>query len=273
MTRHCLLRALLVLIVSAPAFAQTTPEEAGFKAKADAYASGSEISRQSNLWVMETRLKPMRLVTVDITDPKTGKKKPTVVWYVVYQGVVRPLARRSNVRDTTPVNTVDPAPGPALFVPEFTIVATDAGKTAVYRDEVLPEAVAAIEKREKRKYSNTAQVVGPIPAETPYDALTENVVEGVATFRGIDPETDFFTLLASGFSNGYEVSDGPDGEPLVWRKTVAQKFWRPGDRFDQREGEFKLRGKADWIYRPDEVADPLVGIEEKSDATDGGLEN
>ena len=53
----------------------------------------------------------------------------------------------------------------------------------------------------------------------------------------------------SGFSNGYKVSAGPNGEEVVTRRTLMQKFWRPGDRFDQNEEEIRLKGEPQWIYR------------------------
>ncbi len=279
------LLAFAVLAVTSPAArAQTTPEEAGFKAIAASEATGEEISRQRNLWVMEVRLKPVRLVNVDVTDPKTGEKKKTLVWYVVYQAINRPITRRDDVRDTVPVNVVDPPPGPAMFVPEFTIVATDSEAAVVYEDEVIPEALAAIRKREKKPYLSTAEVIGPIPTETPLGSTNEQVVEGVATFRGIDPATDYFTLFASGFTNGYALAGPPptpeeaplvlldeDGKPIAWRKTIAQRFWRPGDEFNQNEGEFRLRGNPVWTYRPDRAETPAADPAEP-DADDEAAE-
>jgi hypothetical protein len=258
--------ALGVSVLATSGSAQTTPEEAGFLAKLPSTATGQEMTEQSNLWVMEVRLKPMRMVTANITDPKTGEQKRTLVWYVVYQAVNRPLTGPTNVRDTVPVNEFDPPPGPPQFVPAFTLVTNDNGNVRVYEDEVLPEAIAAIEKRERRPYPNGVRVVGDVPEAIPYDAENEpreQIIEGIATFRGIDPETDYFTLLGTGFSNGYKMGDRPGGgEPLVWRKTLVQKYWRPGDRFEQNEGEFRFRGEPTWTFRPDEVEDPLVGIEE-----------
>jgi hypothetical protein len=51
-----------------------------------------------------------------------------------------------------------------------------------------------------------------------------------------------------GFSNGYQLID-VDGKKEVVRKTLMQKYWRPGDRFDEREKEIRQDGDPQWIYR------------------------
>lgn len=47
-------------------------------------------------------------------------------------------------------------------------------------------------------------------------------------------------------------SDKLDTEqpPPVWRKSIVQKFWRPGDAFLQDETEIRKVGKPRWLYRP-----------------------
>ena len=80
-------------------------------------------------------------------------------------------------------------------------------------------------------------------------------IYGVATWRNIDPETDFFSVTLRGFSNGYEIRPGPDGNPVVWRKSIVQKFTRRGDRFDPTQREFALDGEPQWVYLPDPAAE------------------
>lgn len=223
----------------------------GFDIVVPAAPSGPELTNQPNLWVLETHLKPLRMIQVELTDPETGKKERQPVWYLVYKVVNRPLDRRDG-GDRTPVNETDPEPGPPLFVPEFTLVAQDAGDQTVYQDEILPEAHAAIERRERMQLKNSVQVVSPIPEEASQDSRSEKALYGVATWRGIDPGADFYTLYLSGFSNGYTHDEGPDGEQRVLRKTIVVDFWRPGDRFNPNEREYRLRGEPRWIYRVDE---------------------
>ena len=71
-------------------------------------------------------------------------------------------------------------------------------------------------------------------------------------WEGVKATTDYFTVYMSGFSSGYKLGKGPDGNPLTLRRTIVQEYWRPGDRFDQSEQEFRRRGEPRWIYRVDE---------------------
>ena len=53
----------------------------------------------------------------------------------------------------------------------------------------------------------------------------------------------------TGFSNGYEVTKGPNGDEIVLRKTLVQEYWRPGDELLQDEREIRSVGEPQWIYR------------------------
>lgn len=251
-----LLPALLLTVVAAdrPVRAQQAQLSEGFQVTLDATATIKEMNAQNNLWVMEVTLKPMRMRWVELTDPQTGTKKKELVWYLVYKVVNRPLEARDQTVDLTPVNDDDPLPTP-LFVPEFTLVTNDEGGPEIYPDVVLAEAQADIVQREKRPLKNAIQIVGPVPPLTPKEAKEENAIYGVAMWRGVDPDTDFFTVYLTGFSNGYRTITGPDGKPLTARKTIMVEYWRPGDRFDPIETEFRLRGEPKWLYRPDEAKD------------------
>jgi hypothetical protein len=68
-------------------------------------------------------------------------------------------------------------------------------------------------------------------------------------WRGIDPEADKYTVYLTGFSNGIRKLNGPDNMPIVQTKTIMQKYWRKGDRFDAQEPEISLEGDSRWTYR------------------------
>lgn len=240
----------------------------GFDIVVPAAPTGPELTFQPNLWVLETHVKPLRMIQVELTNPETGKKESQPVWYLVYKVINRPLDRRTDRADLVPVNEQDPEPGPPLFVPEFTLVTNDSGVQRVYSDEILPEALAAIERRERMPLKNSIQVVGPIPEETPRGSKKEKATYGVATWRGIDPDADFYTVYMSGFSSGYEQVEGPDGNPLTQRKTIVLDFWRPGDEFNPNEREFRLRGEPRWTYRVDEPQAGAVEVGPKEGAAE-----
>ncbi len=202
--------------------------------------TGEERNAQPDLWALEVLYKPVRMIQVELTDPKTGKTSKELVWYLAYRAIVR---------STSGVPVADKAEDRPIFVPEFTLVVDSKKGPQVYHDRVLPAAQTAIIKRERYKYKNSVEIVGPIPKITPDRAKTVSSLDGVATWTGINPDVVFFTIYFSGFSNGYKVQAGPDGEEVVTRRTLMQKFWRPGDRFDQNEEEIRFKDDPQWIYR------------------------
>ncbi len=323
-----LLCTCVTLLLVRTATAQSTQ---GFDNSAKALATGTERKAQNNLFVLEVNLKPPRMISVDITDPKTGIKKRNNVWYLCYRAIRRQIEQKQDQSDTTPRNIFDPPPtnpttgklSELMFLPEFTLVTDDNGIQNIYDDEILPEAQAAIMDRERQVFQNSVEIVGPIPPITAVGATKLNARYGVAMWRGIDPETDHFTIFMTGFSNGYKLVYGPvsyqdlsqlvknsklrisdqvwngtgnwltagelgnlfdarkipppnaidavwyyttstdrlaDGPPpQIWRKTLIQKYWRPGDQFDENETEFRQDDhqgnthEPTWIYRPDNV--------------------
>jgi hypothetical protein len=278
----------------------------GFQVRLDPASTNEEILRQDQLYVMEVTFKPMRMRWVYLTDPRTGVKKREVVWYLVYKAVNRPLDRRADTSNLRPRNVEDPVPR-MMFVPEFTLVATDGGKRVAYHDVVIPEALADIRKRESKPHrrlvlKDSVNVVGPVPPVTPETAKTDNAVYGVAMWRGVDPDTDFFTVYMSGFSNAFmnraaaerltqpqlaEIDVGLGGKPqeaaamkkdellrrlfpggagngIIYRKTIVQKYQRPGDRFFLTETEISRDGDPQWMYWPEDFTGGGKGKPPKS---------
>lgn len=215
--------------------------------KIPALATGEELAAQPALWVMEVNFKPLRFIKVDITNPQTGNVEPKYVWYVVYRAINRPLAAQQ-VADR-PANPLDKPVLPQQFIPEFTLVTTDGDAPKLYHDQALPEAVAAISRRERRAFKSSVDVVTDVPPPSTPKAETDTAIYGVATFVGIDPRADKYTLYMTGFSNGMKVVDAPDGTKGVLHKTIEMEYWRPGDQFDQDEPEIRLQGQPRWIYR------------------------
>jgi hypothetical protein len=203
--------------------------------------TGEEISGQPDIWALEIRFKPVRMNYCELTDPASGKSAKQLVWYLAYRVVVR---EGSRMAEATAALRERP-----IFVPEFTFATDDDGKQKVYQDRILPEAQRAINRRERHQYKNTVEIVGPLPDATPEGAKVLKTLDGVATWTGIDPNTDYFAVYLTGFSNGYKTGKGPDGQEIILRRTLVQKFWRPSDRFDQTEDEIRLKDEPVWIYR------------------------
>jgi len=205
------------------------------------------------------------MIPVDITDPKTGKKNREFVMYLVYKAVNRPLKRKVDTASFKPQNDEDRIPR-HQFVPEATLVTEDNGIQNIYIETIVPEAQKIIQRRESRKptdpvYKNSVEIVGDLPEITPHDAKSENALYGMLMWRGVDPKADYFTVFLTGFNSSYKKIKGPDGEELIVRRVIQQKYWRPGDQFDQNEKEFRHREDPKWIDRPDEApAKPVAAV-------------
>lgn len=197
--------------LAAPAFAQDNASNKGFTIKAVASATGSERQSQTNLWVLEVQLKPLRLMRVPLPNPKTGKQRDEVVHYLIYKVVNRDLGEGKDASDSDPLNQFDPEVTPPLFVPEVTLITTD-GEQKIYDDQLIPEAQKLIKQREKlppgAELKNTVDITGAIPPLTP--AGEQDIAwYGVAMWRGVDPAADFLMIKLAGFSNGYKLVRGP----------------------------------------------------------------
>ena len=247
--------------------AQQVRSDRGFSYRANALASGDERNSQEGLWVLEVQYKSLRMIYIDLTDPKTGKQKKELIWYLAYKVLNRPFEGQQDDSDKKPLNQFDKPPNEKpIFVPEFTLMTADNGVQRIYEDEILPEAQAAIIKRERQTFRNSVEVVGPIPEITPFDAtkMEENAIYGLAMWRGVNPETDYFTVFLSGFSNGYRYVKGPvsygqlselvDNGELLPSDTVwdGKSDWvtaaNVGDLFDKNEQPAENSDTASWYF-------------------------
>jgi len=250
-----------------PQFASAQPAlNRGFDQPAPAFASGEERNRQRDLWVLEVHFKSMRMIWVDITDPATGEQSREQIWYLPFKAVNRPITSQQ-ASDRQPVNQLDPVPERPKFIPEFTLVTYDNPAneipSQIYMDDVLPEAVATVNVIEARRdidplLKDTVSIIRDLPDAAAEEERNPDWLYGVATWRGVDPETDFFKVILTGFSNGYEIKPGPGGEDVTWRKVLVQRFSRLGDRFDPDQIEFKFIGDPQWEYQPDAPAAPAT---------------
>jgi hypothetical protein len=261
--------------------AQTIDFNQAFDAKAASVASGEELKKQSNLFVLEVEFRPVGMLEVELTNPQTGRKEKKLVWYQVYRTVNRELESPVDKTKIQTENPQDPIPDPYL-IPEFFLVVQGKDSLKVYQDVVLPEAVAAIAEREKvwkieksRKIElkNSVQIIQRIPDPIPENEKSPQWIYGVATWVDVDPETDHFAIFAEGFSNGY-LPGTLDGEPVMQRKTIVMDFWRPGDFYNQTDREIRRHPESPeprWIYRPSGI-DDIDGIVTTSAPVDASNE-
>ena len=246
-------------------WAQEATLDRGFVVAVKPYVTGVEVARQLNVWEMEIQMKPMRL----IMSPVPNKPEPQQVWYLAFRAIPRPIIKNTVGTDTNPLNTLDPPPGPPLFIPQLTVVTYEDRETEIpveiHVDRVLPAAVKKVNVIERpglasQTFVDSVSVVRPVPEPVAADAPEQTWIYGVATWSGVDPKTDFFKVILQGFSSVYEVR-GEGDEQRTWRKVLVQKFTSRGDEFDPTQLEFEFDGKPFWEYQPDKMSKAEIAAE------------
>jgi hypothetical protein len=248
-----LLAATLVAFAAASPQAVRAQSDQGFSTVVRPLVTGEEISAQDDLWALQVSLKPMRMVYVPVTNPRTGQKSSELVWYLVYKVVNRALPKRAEAPDSVPVNVEDAAP-PAVFVPKATLVIEDPDIRRVIVDSIVPDALGVIMARERLDLKTSVQIAGELSKPQLANAKDEQTKYGVFMFRGVDPRTTAFSVYLSGFSSAYKIGKDASGNPMYLRRTIVIPYRRPADQFDQFEKEIRQQGDAKWIYMPDDAA-------------------
>ena len=171
--------------------------------------------------------------------------------------------------------TVEPVNHSIRFFPTFVLQCHDVGQA--YLDQVLPEAVERIRQREdpRRPLRNSVTISdASIPVSTEYE---DRSVWGVATWVGVDPRTDFFSVYVQGLTNAYRwqdpetafrAGDPPGTGRRLSQKTLQLNFWRPGDAIDPEESEIRFGMPNKTQVPPGKTADellPLYRVQERVD--------
>ena len=206
-----------------------------------------------NVWGLTFTFKPIRFIRVPGAD---GKER--LVWYMIYHvknGPTKYFVDDPNSEKREDV-IAEPVTEPFLFLPRFILESHDVKQT--YDERILPDVVAAIRNREdkNRPLLTTVQMTGEIPPST---ETADRSVWGVATWEGVDPRTDRFTIFVHGLTNAYKWEDAPGvykkGDPLAKGRTYLYQvlklnFWRPSDTRFEHEDEirFGIPGDVDYAW-------------------------
>ena len=211
------------------------------------------------LWISEVQYKPVRLMRLEIRDPRTGVVQKELVRYMVYRMILRDytelagaeqaeLRRKLDDPNLDPANTLDSESAQPLHLPRFILKTEDHDLNETYVDEINLQIQTAVFQREfgrrglDLKMMNSVEAISEIGEPVPgadKDALSK-AVYGVAVWRDVNPKADFFSVIMSGFSNAYRISTDASGKRIVEEKVIVQRFARPGDEFEQEELEFRL---------------------------------
>jgi hypothetical protein len=178
---------------------------------------------KQGIWVLDFAFRPVRVIQVDL--PNKGRKYIHYLYYQVSNHTGKPR----------------------MFVPQFSLV-TDTGKRI--EASPVPIAVERIQVREDPTIPLLGEVstMGVIPVSS--KPGIDDAVFGVATWEGVDPNADKFSVYVRGLSDGYqEVHASGDGKPVVKYKTLRLDFIRRGDKFDLKDREIQVMDPPfEWIY-------------------------
>jgi len=212
-----------------------------FETSVDGRPNGQEVKR--DLWCLGFAFKPPRLIDVDV--PVAGLKMARRrLWYLVYrvrnEGVftveidAADSSRRELKRVERPIRFVP------LFVLETRQAVVEAEGLAAYRsyaDRIVPTAIPEIERRERvgRPLLDTAAMAaGEIaPGEERW---------GVAIWENVHPDIHFFSIVASGLTNRFQVRlpTAAGAAPSVVLESLRLDFWHRGDDRNPAEAEIGL---------------------------------
>jgi hypothetical protein len=162
-----------------------------------------------DVWVLDFRFHDLRSIAVDV--PGEGRKTVSYLRYRVSNNTGRPRT----------------------FRPDFQLVAQD--RSAVHREVVIPAAVEAIRRAEA---ADNPPVLLDAKAIAAKPIPEDGTVAGVATWVGVDPQSNRLSVFVGGLSNARVVTD--DG--VERRKTLQLNFIRKGD-------EVRFVPPAQWLYR------------------------
>jgi hypothetical protein len=203
-----------------------------------------------DVWTLNFRYKPPRILTVDGFDDK-GNPAKQIAWYMWYQ-----VYNRSGE--------------PVTFVPEFVLVTTDLNNNGAYLDEPQPFIFEQIKKYEDRTITkerpngvlNLLTTIEmsrkPIAASRP-DAFPR-LASGLAVWTDMAekaPKTNKFSVYVVGLSNGVAVEQKllPNDQlaTITKKKTLRLDFIRPTDDVRQQISDIQpdeSAGPAEtWVYR------------------------
>jgi hypothetical protein len=216
------------------------------------FPESKNVAFRRYVYYLDIKFKSMRMIDVDVPQPN-GVMKKKKIWYLVYS-VTNPGKVLPSVEAPDGSFQLQDSQKPVRFIPQLRLMSHESGK--IYRDRVIPVAVAAIRMREdpNREFLNSAEIAREIPVG--------QTLWGVATWEDVDPEIDRFSILVTGLTNAYRWEDAPNapqpgaavgqGRKFL-TKTLKLNFWRPGDEFYETEKEFRYgipgQPNYEWIYR------------------------
>lgn len=209
---------------------QWTPN---YSPKSDTLISKSkDVNFRNDVYCLEFSFKPVRMIQVG----------NDLVWYLLYRvrymgGDLRPEPQKDNFGNNIYANPQAVSAQWVRFVPSFTLTAIKENRE--YIDEINPAAKALIAAKERVGapiYDSIEIISQRIDLTT---ELANKEVWGVATWRQVDPRTDFFSVRVKGLTNAQKLVL-KDGQFTYPQKSLVLYFSRPGDTINQTEDQIRF---------------------------------
>lgn len=221
-------------------------------------ARGGRLEYPRDVWCLEFAFKAPRRMAVEVPAPD-GRMRRTTVWYLVYR--VRNTGGRRVLIGEDAEGSPDPSQRvvetfekPIRFLPHFVLESREGlsqGEGLVkyrgYLDRLMPAAMAAI-----RRVEDPARTFLDSAAMAATDIQPGEERWGVATWEGIDPRIDYFSIYVRGLTNatrwrkqpGSSIgpSDPPGAKMEETLESLRLDFWRPGEAGGLEDIQIGYRG-------------------------------
>ncbi|MFN9719250.1 MAG: hypothetical protein ACK58L_11175 [Planctomycetota bacterium] len=130
-----------------------------------------------DLWIAEVQIKSIRLMKIELPDPKSGELKKEIVRYMVWRAIRRDptelagpdrnnLIQKLTDPQRDPTNVLDPESAIPLRLPRFTLQTQDSNGLVLqtYVDDINPEIQMAVFRREMGRRSDSLKLMNSIEA-------------------------------------------------------------------------------------------------------------
>jgi hypothetical protein len=249
----------------------------------DTFEFAKNVAFRQDVWMLEIKYKPMRMVWADIPGPNARMQRK-LIYYIIYQVTNPGKVLRSAQQDDKLFKLVT-EDKPVHFAPVLTLEVHDLlrkeveGSAKAVVEQYIPVVLSEIRARERIDDLRTSTQM------TLKELAVGETLWGVATWQDVDPNNVWLSVYVEGLTNAYRVTDDPakykafknrsSNEPFRELRTKVLKlnFWRPGDEFIVKETQLRngvpelpggpsTKPASEWVwwrtFPPAEKAVPLA---------------
>jgi len=140
------------------------------------------------------------------------------------------------------VNDLDRPVAPQQFVPEALLVVTDNNRNRAYSDQSNSRSARRNPINVKGKLQNSVRSVGPVPEQRLRAVPKISRLREFSCGGESDPDAKSLSGVFNRILERSEKSRWSGWNTCDPNETIMQKYWKRGDRYNQRESETVLDG-------------------------------